>query len=205
MPPLMDSADPHPLSDVQLLDAARTGDYDAFERLVRRFRDRVFRLARGMATSDAEAEEVVQEAFLNIFRKMGTFRGQSSVASWVYRVAANAALMQLRRARRKPHLSIEDNRQDFSEDGTALASSFGDWAKQPEESLLSRELGDSIEGAISELPEKYRLVLLLRDVEGLSNEEVANTLGVTVPTVKSRLHRSRLFVRGQLEDYFRRR
>ncbi len=192
-------------SDLDLVDAARRGDYAAFERLVSRFRDRIFRLARGMTSNDDEAEEVVQDTFLAVFRKLGTFRGESSVSSWIYRVAANNALMRLRRQRRKPHLSIEDARPDFTEDGTEFVDSPGDWARQPDEKLLDRELGVRIESAIAELPEKYRMVLLLRDVEGLSNEQVADTLGVTVPTVKSRLHRSRLFVRDELETYFRRK
>jgi RNA polymerase sigma-70 factor (ECF subfamily) len=192
-------------SDLDLVDAARGGDYAAFERLVLRFRDRVYRLARGMTANEAEAEEVVQDTFLSVFRKIATFRGDSSVSSWVYRVAANAALMRMRRERRKPLLSIEDTSPDFTEDGTRFIDAPGEWARQPEEQLLDRELGARIESAIGELPEKYRLVLLLRDVEGLSNEEVADTLGVTVPTVKSRLHRSRLFVRDELETYFRKK
>ncbi len=192
-------------TDLALVHSAQRGDYACFEELVRRYRDRVYRLARGMTTSDAEAEEVVQDTFLNLFRHLESFRGEAAVSSWIFRVAANAALMRLRRLRRKPLLSLEDTRPDFSEDGTHYIDPPGDWARQPEQTLLSRELGAQIEAAIAELPEKYRLVLLLRDVEGLSNEEVADTLGITLPTVKSRLHRSRLFVRDALDDYFRKR
>jgi RNA polymerase sigma-70 factor (ECF subfamily) len=199
------TCEPLASSDSDLLEAARGGDYAAFEKLVRRFRDRVFRLARGMTSNDAEAEEVVQDTFLNIFRRLAAFRGDSTVSSWIYRVAANAALMRLRRQRRKPHLSLEDTRPDFTDDGTRFIEEPGEWARQPDEQLLDRELGNRIETAIGELPEKYRLVLLLRDVEGLSNEEAANALGVTIPTVKSRLHRSRLFVRDELETYFRKK
>jgi RNA polymerase sigma-70 factor (ECF subfamily) len=199
------TCEPSANSDSDLLEAARDGDYAAFEKLVRRFRDRVYRLARGMTADDAEAEEVVQDTFLSIFRRLAAFRGDSTVSSWIYRVAANAALMRLRRQRRKPHLSLEDTRPDFTDDGTRYIEEPGEWARQPDEQLLDRELGKRIETAIGELPEKYRLVLLLRDVEGLSNEEAANTLGVTVPTVKSRLHRSRLFVRDELETYFRKK
>jgi RNA polymerase sigma-70 factor (ECF subfamily) len=192
-------------TDLELLDGARRGDYAAFEELVRRFRDRVYRLARGMTANDAEAEEVVQDTFLSVFKGLDSYRGDAAVAGWIFRVAANAALMRLRRQRRRPLLSLEDTRPDFSEDGTRHVNPPGDWAKQPDEKLISRELGERIEAAIAELPEKYRLVMLLRDVEGLSAEEVADTLGITIPTVKSRLHRSRLFVRDALEDYFRRR
>jgi RNA polymerase sigma-70 factor (ECF subfamily) len=191
--------------DLDLVDKARAGDYDAFGELVRRFQDRVFRLARGMTANDAEAEEVMQDTFLNVFRNLHSYRGDSAVANWILRVAANAALMRLRRQRRKPLLSLEDARPDFSEDGASFITPPGDWAKQPDEKLISRELRERIDAAIADLPEKYRLVFLLRDVEGLSADEVADALGVTVPTVKSRLHRSRLFVRDALDDYFRHR
>lgn len=188
--------------DAELLDAARAGDYSAFETLVHRYRDRVYRLALGMMHDADEAEEVAQETFLNIFRGLRRFRGESSVGSWVYRVAANACLMRLRGRRRKPLLSIDDTLPGFADTGGATLTPPGDWARQPDDKLLSSELGKHIDSAIAELPEKYRMVLLLRDVEGLSNEEVADTLGLTVPTVKSRLHRSRLFVRERLEAYF---
>jgi RNA polymerase sigma-70 factor (ECF subfamily) len=188
--------------DAELLEAARRGEYSAFETLVQRYRDRVYRLALGMMHEPAEAEEVVQETFLSVFRGLQRFRGESSVGTWVYRVAANACLMRLRGRRRKPLLSIDDTLPSYADTGGDALTPPGDWARQPDDQLLSSELGEHLESAIAKLPEKYRMVLLLRDVEGLSNEEVAETLGLTVPTVKSRLHRSRLFVRERLEAYF---
>jgi RNA polymerase sigma-70 factor, ECF subfamily len=156
-----------------------------------------------MMKSSAEAEEVVQDTFLNVFRKLDSFRSDSAPGSWIYRIAANSALMRLRTKRRKPLLSIEDVPPGFENGGLKALWPVGDWTRQPEEKLLDKELLRHLEEAIERLPEKYRLVLLLRDVEGLNNEEVAEALGVTLPTVKARLHRSRMFVRGELDDYFK--
>ena len=189
--------------DPELLSAARQGDYAAFEEIVRRFQDRVYRLALGMTGNDTDAEEIAQETFLHVFKGLPAFRGDSSLSSWIYRVAANASLMVLRRQRRRPQLSLDDTRPEFTEDGTGHVQTPGAWVIEPDEAILSGELMSLVERSISELPEKYRLVLLLKDVEGLSNAEVAETLGLTLPTVKARLHRSRLIVRDELDHYFR--
>ncbi len=189
-------------SDSVLLDAARQGDYDAFEELVRRYRDRIFRLAHGMTKTTAEAQEVVQDTFLSLFRGLHSYRGQSTVASWIYRIAANSALMRLRRGRRHALVSIEDRPSAWYDDGKRWIVPPGEWSRTPDEKLLTRELGSRLDAAIGRLPEQYRVVLLLRDVEGLDITNVAETLGLTVPTVKSRLHRARLFVRAELESYF---
>ncbi|MEE8410521.1 MAG: sigma-70 family RNA polymerase sigma factor [Myxococcota bacterium] len=190
--------------DSELVAAAKGGDSVAFEEIVRRYRDRVYRLALGMMHDAAEAEEVVQDTFLNVFRALGAFRGNAAVSSWIYRVATNSSLMRLRIKRRKPLLSLEETAGGPTDLGARQLLPPGDWARTPDETLLSRELGDQIESAIASLPAKYRMVILLHDVEGLSNEEVAETLGLTIPTVKSRLHRSRLIVRDRLGTYFRR-
>ncbi len=193
-------------SDHQLFREAQQGDYSAFETIVKRFHDRIHRLAYGMTKNETDAEEVVQDTFLNLFRSLPTFRADSSPSTWVYRIAANSALMRLRTKRRKPLLSIEDVPTQ-SRDRT-LGESIqtpGSWARDPIDTLLTQELGDHVYKAIEDLPQKYRMVLLLRDVEGLSNEEVAETLGLTVPTVKSRLHRSRLHVRDKVDEYFKKK
>lgn len=189
-------------TDLELIEAAKVGDYQPFEELVRRYHDRVYRLAFGMMKSELEAEEVVQDTFLNLFRSLATFRADSAPGSWIFRIAANSALMRLRTKRRKPLLSIDDVVASGADTRPKAVWPAGEWSRQPEEKLLSRELAHQLEDAIERLPEKYRLVLLLRDVEGLNNEEVAETLGLTLPTVKARLHRSRLFVRDELDRYF---
>jgi RNA polymerase sigma-70 factor (ECF subfamily) len=191
-------------SDLDLFHAAKRGDYDAFEQIVRRYHDRLYRLAYGMTKSQSDAEEVVQDTFLNAFRSLGGFRGDATPATWLYRIAANTALMRLRGKRRHPTLAFDEVPNGASLNGAVegLAPPPA-WSRQPDEKLLTSELRTAIDKAVDLLPEKYRLVLLLRDVEGLSNEDVADTLGLTIPTVKSRLHRSRMFVRERLEDYFR--
>jgi RNA polymerase sigma-70 factor (ECF subfamily) len=189
-------------TDLQLMQAAQVGDYTAFEELVRRYHDRVYRLAFGMTKSEQDAEEVVQDTFLNAFRSLQAFRHDSAPGSWIFRIAANGALMKLRTKRRKPLLSIEDMPSSADDRRKRAIWPVGEWSRQPDEKLLSRELAGHIEDAIERLPEKYRLVLLLRDVEGLNNEQVADTLGLTLPTVKARLHRSRLFIRDELDRYF---
>ncbi len=189
-------------SDRELLVAAKEGDYSSFEALVRRYHARIYRLALGMTKDRHEAEEVVQDTFLRIHRGLRSFRQDSSPGSWIFRIAANSALMSLRAKRRKPQLSLEELPCEESSARRAPLWPSGDWMRQPEEKLLEKEVTSRMEAAIAELPQKYRLVLLLRDVEGLSNDEVAQTLGLTLPTVKARLHRSRMFVRDALNRYF---
>lgn len=189
-------------TDRDLFSAAKSGDYQAFEEIVRRYHDKVYRLAFGMMKSDAEAEEVVQDTFLNVFRHLDSFRADAAPGSWLYRIAANSALMRLRTKRRKPLLSIEDMPPGVDGDARSIWP-MGLWGETPDDKLLTKELLARIQDAIARLPEKYRLVLLMRDVEGLDNAEVADTLGLTLPTVKARLHRSRLFVRDEIERYFK--
>src|SRR4051812_24468868 len=115
-------------TDTELIVAAKAGDYDAFEEIVRRYRDRIYRLARSMTRSDTEAEEVVQDAFLSLFRGLQQFRGESSPSSWIYRVATNAALMRLRTRRRKPLLSLEDQPPPVTESVKDAIWAKGNWA-----------------------------------------------------------------------------
>ena len=170
--------------------------------VVRRFQDRVYGLALAMTGNATDAEEVSQDTFLGVFKGLPAFRGDASLGTWIYRVAANAALMIRRKKRRKPALSLEDARPEFAEDEAGHVRTPGAWVLTPDEAVLSGELKRLIETAITELSDKYRLVLLLKDVEGFTNEEAAETLGLTIPTVKARLHRARLIVRDELDHYF---
>jgi len=191
-------------TDLELFAAAKARNYAAFEQIVRRYHDRVYRLAFGMTKNGPDAQEVVQDTFLNLFRSLNSFRADSAPGSWIFRIATNSSLMRLRTRRRKPLLSLEDLPEagpgGRGRDKAIWPSS--DWSRQPEDKLLTRELAEHLNEAVARLPEKYRLVLVLREVEGLNNEQVAETLGLTVPTVKARLHRSRLFVRDALDRYF---
>ncbi len=162
---------------------------------------RVYRLARGITRNEADAEEVAQDVFVNLFRKIETFQGRAALGSWIYRVTANAALIKRRGKRFELEVALEEQLPTFLEDGHRAGDRawvLADWSRTPEEQMLSAETRAVLNRAIDELPDHYRAVLVLRDVEGLSNEEVAEALGESVPTVKSRLHRARMALREQL-------
>lgn len=205
--PYMHAADAAPddaagASDSVLFEAALRGDYAAFEAVVHRHHPRIYRVVLGMTQSATDAEEVVQETFLRVFRGLAGFRHESAPSTWIYQIAVNAALMRLRQRRRKPLLSMGDHPHLEDEEYEPLLGPQGQWARSPDKKLLDQELAISIETAIGALPDKYRLVMQLRDVEGQSAEEAAKTLGLTVPTIKARLHRARLSVRRALHPYF---
>ena len=204
------AADLSSFSDEQLVARARAKDFGAFEELLERYEDKVFRLAYRFVRNESEAKEILQDTFLSIWRKLDTFKGDSLFSSWVYRVAANTALMRLRSQRRHPQISTEDlpagfldNYRPSGAEGLAhLPSPGANWAKRPDEQLQSDEMRRHIQAAVDELPELYRTVFLIRDVEGLSTEETGDILGISVPTVKTRLHRARIALRDAIGDYF---
>jgi RNA polymerase sigma-70 factor (ECF subfamily) len=183
----------------------RNGDVSALEALMRQYSGRVYRLAYGITRNSADAEEVVQDVFLSVIRKGESFEGRSAVGSWIYRITANAALNKRRGKRAELETSLEELLPTYKADGHRdgdRAWVLADWSQNPEEDLLSHESRVLLAHAIEKLPEHYRAVLVLRDVEGLSNEETANLLGESVSSVKSRLHRSRMVLREQLTHYF---
>jgi RNA polymerase sigma-70 factor (ECF subfamily) len=215
--PAQDSLSPAPpdlssLTDDELIARARQKDFSAFEALLERYEDKVFRLAYRFVRNESDAKEILQDTFLSVWRKLDTFKGDSQFSSWVYRVAANTALMRLRSQRRHPEISTEDLPPGFLDGfrpatggGEALAhlpSPGENWAKRPDEQLQSDELRRHIQAAVEALPELYRTVFLIRDVEGLSTEETAEVLGISVPTVKTRLHRARIALREAIAKYF---
>lgn len=170
-----------------------------------RYATRVYRVAYGITRSAADAEEVVQDVFLTLFRKIGAFEGRAALGTWLYRVATNAALLRRRGKRHELEVKLEDVLPTFREDGHRegdRAFLLADWSDSPEQALLSRETRAIVNRAVDALPEHYRAVLVLRDVEGLSNEEVAVALGESIASVKSRLHRARMAVRERLTRHF---
>jgi RNA polymerase sigma-70 factor (ECF subfamily) len=183
--------------DMELVDLTLAGHPRAFEVLVRRYRDRVYGIAMGMTRRDCEAQDVVQETFLAAFRKLHTWRRESPFRGWLLRIASNASLMRLRGRRRRPEVSLElgghedEPRQRQIEDRAPLADQL----------MQDEQLGARLREAIGELPEKYRSVLEMADFEHLSMREIAETSGLSVPAVKTRLHRARLSVRRDLELY----
>jgi RNA polymerase sigma-70 factor, ECF subfamily len=171
------------------LSSEGTPDLVAFEQLVAEYGDRVFGIALRVTGSPADAEEVMQEAFLQAFRSWSTFRGEAAPTTWLYRIAVNAALM---RVRARPAVELLSER----EEGVEVA----DWSADAADSVLRGELREQIEAGITRLPEELRVTLILRDVEGLSTAETAAALELSEPAVKSRLHRARALLRSYLGD-----
>ena len=192
--------------DRELVERAQQGDGAAFAMLVERHQRQLYRLALRMTGSEADAQEVLQEAFLNAYQKLPLFRGEAQFSSWLYRIAANSALMRLRRKRRAPDTLAEQPLElagpRFSAEGYLEPASSSDWSQRADEKMMSGELGAAINRAVADLPDDYRTVFLLKDVDGLSNEDIANALDLTVPAVKSRLHRARLALREKLGVFF---
>ena len=177
-------------------------DEGAFNEIVSRYTDKIYRLALKITRNPSDAEEVLQEVFLTLIEKLYTFREDSKFSTWLYRVAANTSYLNLK-AKRKyvKNISLESY-APYNEDGSLTGIQINDWSNLPDEVLLSQEGAEIIEKAINELPEPYRVVFHLRDVEGLKNEEVGEILGLSLPAVKSRILRARLFLRDKLSGYF---
>jgi len=191
--------------DGDLVALAASGDGAAFSELVQRHQDKVYALALHLLRDPAEAEEVVQETFLAALEKLSTFRGDAAFSTWLHRVGANAALMRLRRRRRAPEgpaeQPVEELLPRFDATGRIDSTPHHDWSKRADDQIADREVRLAIERAVQNLPEDYRIVFLLRDVEGLSSEDMAELLGISVAAVKSRLHRARLVLREELGSY----
>jgi RNA polymerase sigma-70 factor (ECF subfamily) len=189
-------------SDDELVARARHQDFAAFEELLARYEDKVFRLALRIVRNETDAKEILQETFVSIWRKLDTFKGDSQFGSWVYRIATNAALMRLRAQRRHPEVSTEELPIGYLDNYGQPPPSGENWSKRPDDQLQSSELRDHIQKAVDALPDIYRTVFVIRDVEGLSTEETAEVLGISIPTVKTRLHRARIALRDVIGGYF---
>jgi RNA polymerase sigma-70 factor, ECF subfamily len=165
------------------------------------FAPRVHRLAYGITRNEADAEEIVQDVFMSLFRKIEGFEGRAALGTWIYRITVNAALIKRRGKRVELEVLLEDHLPTFRDDGHRegdRALLLADWSETPEEELLSNESRRAVRRLIAGLPDHYRVVLLLRDMEELSNEETAEILNDSVASVKSRLHRARMALREQV-------
>lgn len=188
-------------TEAALIARLRRRDTEALEILMERHAARVYRVAFGITRNDADAEEVVQDVFLSLFEKIAAFEERAALGTWLYRVATNRALLRRRGKRLELEVSLEDQLPTFRDDGhRAGERSFllADWSASAEDGLLSDETQALVRRAIDILPPHYRAVVMLRDVEELSNEETAEILGEAVSSVKSRLHRARMALREQL-------
>lgn len=183
-----------------LLERARTGDFAAFEKLVLELEPRVYRLAWRMLRQSHDAEDVTQQTFLSVIEHLEQFRGESTFANWVLRIAANHALKLMRKRRGMPTLSWEGRGSGEEENGSPLPHPdfIAPWRETPADLAERSEIRDLIDQSLLELDEKYRLVFLLRDIEGLSVRETAEVLGLSESNVKVRLLRARLQLRERL-------
>jgi RNA polymerase sigma-70 factor (ECF subfamily) len=193
----------HDLTDKELVRMfVDERDEGAFNELVNRYGEKVFRLALRITHSEHIADEVLQEVFLTLVEKLDSFREESAFSTWLYRVATNASLIQIRNKKKDGRSMSLDDYVPYSENGVLSEVLLKDWSYSPDEIFSGKEGMEVIERAIDELPEKYRIVFHLRDIEGLSNEEVGDILGLSISAVKSRIHRARLYLRDSLSDYF---
>jgi RNA polymerase sigma-70 factor, ECF subfamily len=188
----------HP--DVALVARAKEGDVAAFETLVKQYDRQVFRIAQHITQNREDAEDVVQDAFLKAYEKLNQFQGNSKFYTWLVRIAVNESLMRLRKRRTGRMVSIDE---DVETEEGSMPRDLADWSPDPEMMYGQSELADILRKTIQGLPPGFRTVFALRDVEGLSTEETAEALGLSVPAVKSRLLRARLQLRERLSRYFR--
>jgi RNA polymerase sigma-70 factor (ECF subfamily) len=188
--------------ELALVRAAKAGDMGAFEELVKRYDRNVFRIAQHITQNREDAEDVVQDAFLKAYGNLEQFQEQSKFYTWLVRIAVNEALMKLRRRRPERTVSLD---QEVQTEEDSMPREVADWSPNPEQQYSQAELRDILSKTIQGLPSGFRTVFVLRDVEGLSTEETAEALGLSIPAVKSRLLRARLQLRERLSKYFKQR
>jgi RNA polymerase sigma-70 factor (ECF subfamily) len=186
----------------ELVRRCQAGDPVAFEALFNRHMAMVYRQAIRMLGDPVEAEEVVQEVFVTVYKKIGLFRGEAAFSTWLYRLTANAAITKLRKRKRSREISIEDYLPAFQDNGHHQVRPVVDWSVDLEKMVTTKETQAVIREALDCLPPVDKAVVVLSDVEELSNRDIAQALGLTVPAVKARLHRARLFLRGKLAAHF---
>ncbi|MBI2359406.1 MAG: sigma-70 family RNA polymerase sigma factor, partial [Deltaproteobacteria bacterium] len=190
--------EPAAQDEEQLVERLKAGDHQAFEAIFRLHSNKVFQLAYKLIRDRMESEEVVQDVFFTVYQKARTFRGGSQFSTWLYRLTVNAALGRLRRKKRSKEVNYEDFLPQFQPDGHHRERPVIDWSNDVETQSSGRELQDLLTRALNQLRPQDKTVVVLSDLEGLRDQEIAKTLGLSVAAVKTRLHRARLFLRGQL-------
>jgi RNA polymerase sigma-70 factor (ECF subfamily) len=187
--------------DEMLVRDMKAGHMEAFDKIFELYQRKIYALSFNMTRNQMDAQDVTQEVLLTIYRKIDTFQGKSAFSSWVYRITLNATYMKLRTKKKEQYVSLDESLPNFNHAGFQNEK-VSDWSKNTDSLLFSNETKGVIEKAVALLPEKEKVVFMLRDVEGLSTEKVGEILDLTVPAVKSRLHRARLFLRKRLSSYF---
>ena len=198
----MAEVNPSAADEAGLVERLRAGEEVAYEELVRSHGGRLLAVARRFLRNEEEARDAVQDAFLSAFRNIGRFEGQARLSTWLHRIVVNAALMKLRTRRRKPETPIEELLPGFLEDGH-MAQQAVAWRRQDPDPAERNELRALVVDKIQELPEGYRNVIMLRDIEDLDTEETAELMGLSTGAVKTRLHRARQALRSLLDPHLR--
>lgn len=187
------------LTDKNLIEKTKNGDNSAFEELVKKYEQKIYNLALRLTSNPEEAGDILQETFLKAYRSLNSFKGEANFSTWLYRIAMNIALMRKRKEKGKVFESLD--RILPTAEGE-LHKEIPDWSTNPEAEIENKEVRNILTNALASLPDDYRAVLVLRDIQNLSNKEVSEILKLSIPTVKSRLHRARLFLREKVSKYF---
>lgn len=185
-------------NDMELVEAMANGDECAFIEIVERYSPKVHNLALRLTRNEEDTEEILQDVFVTIYRKIHSFEGKSAFSSWLYRITVNTAFMKLRKRRRSASVVIEEY-DTHLEEKLAGSGSFG---ADQQQTASQDELRVLLQHAVNRLPFEYRLIFILRDVDGLSNQAVSEMMNLSVPAIKSRLHRSRLMLRKRLRRFY---
>ena len=187
--------------DRQLVARLQARDESAVHELAERYGSRIYQLALRQMKNREDAEEVTQDVLMKVYRKIGAFRGDSALSSWIYRITFNTAMSRLRTSKLARAAQQHEPNRQAEDDNLRTARQPADWSQMPDEELLRAQLRRAVVAAIQELPEIYRVPVVLRDIEGLSTEEASTRLRVKDQTLKSRLHRGRLMLRERLQAF----
>ena len=186
------------VNETELLERLQTGDQGAFEAVFHRYSPKLYNVAHRILGEAADAQEVIQDVFLTLFRKAHTFQGNSQLSTWLYRLTVNAALGKIRSSKKKFEVSYEEHLPKFKDDGHHAKRPIADWSNTIEESFAHKELAALLSRALSELKPIDKTIVVLSDVDGLRDKEIASIVNLTVSAVKTRLHRARLVLRANL-------
>jgi len=189
------------LEEEILVKKSKEGDFEAFEELVNSHEKNVYNIAWNMLRNQEDAEEVLQETFIKAYNKLNQFEGRSKFSTWLYRIATNESLMMIRKKNPIQPVYLDEPVDDGYR--AKIRRELIDWKENPQDIYLKKELREKIDYIIYTLPEDYRSVFVLRDIQGFSGEKVSEILSITLPAVKARLHRARLYAREILNDYFK--
>ena len=187
--------------DKILVKKTLAGSEQAFVKLFKHYKDRVYSIAYRIMKNEVEAEDVVQDTFISAYRNLSKFKFKAQFYTWLYRIAVNKCYERLRKKKNKKEYSIDDDIQ--TETGPLKPQISDNWANDPSITLENDELRSVLNNAISSLPEKYRTVLTLKEIDNLKNKEIGKILGITLPAVKARLHRARLKVQKKINSFYR--